>query len=767
MSDSRCAHFDAVMDATGGEGVDIVLNSLAGKQMLRSLQLLRPFGRFIEIGKRDQYDHTPVDLHPFLEGLTYATAHLDVLMLRRPAQARALMLEVWKEVELGHLAPLPSKVFPIGQLRDSLQYFSQGVHIGKILIEMDVPEVTVQQPKSARSGAFGPLPEPDDGWCIVAGVGPAAAAWLDRLAAGGARNLLCIGAAAGALADCRAHTVSPADLVAHGPAFWSRARPPIDATARLQGIVHVAADAAPSPESCRDALALAQALHALAAAAPPLEFFVTVAPADGGVLPGPVGAAPPRPTAWPAAAFGARLRQLDRARRARGVPSVCVQVHAGGGGVVDLSPAEIVQECAAAWPQVAAADAAALEDGLLLSKRGPKELAAALGPCYAAPFEAADGDGEAQGVSSAVIREWLAAYVAAEFGLAAADVDLHRRLEDYGFDSLALINLSRRLVKVVGSEVTALDMYDHPSIAALAERFGAPATAPAASPAAPPSSSGPVPVTPAPAPSTVSGLVTAGRRRVLCLHGFRTNRDIMKLQCRGLVQHFEADVEFAFLDAPHPASGPGEPEIERQGLPVREWYPAVRRGSWVGVEGAPHGAQGAGAGPPVRPAAYSGLEAPSRQDSRSWRGRREADRGGGGGFSELGPHAGVCDPHLPFFERIIPLWGQRWSIWASRTWHRGEAGGGRLGQHAEGRSNWASRTRKRKRGKTEWTTWTWRRVGSKNRRTTPQQQVQPLKNRTPCSKLPSRGMKREFFRAFSSAEGSPHLFFDERWLRDF
>lgn len=28
---------------------------------------------------RDQYDHTAVDLNPFLEGLQYATAHLDVL----------------------------------------------------------------------------------------------------------------------------------------------------------------------------------------------------------------------------------------------------------------------------------------------------------------------------------------------------------------------------------------------------------------------------------------------------------------------------------------------------------------------------------------------------------------------------------------------------------------------------------------------------------------------------------------------------------------
>ena len=35
--------------------------------------------------------------------------------------------------------PLPCNVFPITELRQALQYFSQGVHIGKILIDMDVP----------------------------------------------------------------------------------------------------------------------------------------------------------------------------------------------------------------------------------------------------------------------------------------------------------------------------------------------------------------------------------------------------------------------------------------------------------------------------------------------------------------------------------------------------------------------------------------------------------------------------------------------------
>ena len=47
--DSRSLSFrDAILEDTGGEGLDCVLNSLAGEGMDQSLRLLRPFGRFLE-----------------------------------------------------------------------------------------------------------------------------------------------------------------------------------------------------------------------------------------------------------------------------------------------------------------------------------------------------------------------------------------------------------------------------------------------------------------------------------------------------------------------------------------------------------------------------------------------------------------------------------------------------------------------------------------------------------------------------------------------
>src|SRR4029453_19485088 len=43
-------------------GVDLVLNSLAGDALLHSIDLLKPFGRFVELGKRDIFANRSIDL---------------------------------------------------------------------------------------------------------------------------------------------------------------------------------------------------------------------------------------------------------------------------------------------------------------------------------------------------------------------------------------------------------------------------------------------------------------------------------------------------------------------------------------------------------------------------------------------------------------------------------------------------------------------------------------------------------------------------------
>ena len=58
------------------------MNSLAGEAMIRSLDCVRPFGRFVELGKRDFYMNTHLGLRPFRRNLTYFGVDIDQLIVQ-------------------------------------------------------------------------------------------------------------------------------------------------------------------------------------------------------------------------------------------------------------------------------------------------------------------------------------------------------------------------------------------------------------------------------------------------------------------------------------------------------------------------------------------------------------------------------------------------------------------------------------------------------------------------------------------------------------
>src|SRR5262249_7464892 len=85
VMDSRTLAFaDEILEKAGGEGVDVVLNSLSGEAIARSLRVLRPFGRFVEIGKSDILRNSRIGLRPFARNISLHSAHLGPLAQDRP-----------------------------------------------------------------------------------------------------------------------------------------------------------------------------------------------------------------------------------------------------------------------------------------------------------------------------------------------------------------------------------------------------------------------------------------------------------------------------------------------------------------------------------------------------------------------------------------------------------------------------------------------------------------------------------------------------------
>ena len=179
--DSRSLGFaDEVMRLTGGTGVDVVLNSVNGEAMELSLGLLRPFGRFLELGKRDFYGNTAVGLRPFRQNISYFGVDADQLPLRRPALAASLFAEVAGLMQEGGLRPLPHRVFDAADAAEAFRLMQASGHIGKVVLELG-QGAAAPVPRTAVAAAPTLAVQPDRTYLVTGGLngfGLEAARWL-------------------------------------------------------------------------------------------------------------------------------------------------------------------------------------------------------------------------------------------------------------------------------------------------------------------------------------------------------------------------------------------------------------------------------------------------------------------------------------------------------------------------------------------------------------------------------------------------------------
>ncbi|WP_425270199.1 SDR family NAD(P)-dependent oxidoreductase [Mycobacterium parascrofulaceum] len=128
IADSRTLEFEEKFSAaTGGAGVDVVLNSLAGEFTDASLRLLAPGGRFIEMGKTDLRDPDT------LTGVGYRAFDL---MEAGPDRIAEMLAELMRLFAAGVLKPLPVRAFDIRCAADAYRFVSQARHIGKVVLTM-------------------------------------------------------------------------------------------------------------------------------------------------------------------------------------------------------------------------------------------------------------------------------------------------------------------------------------------------------------------------------------------------------------------------------------------------------------------------------------------------------------------------------------------------------------------------------------------------------------------------------------------------------
>lgn len=187
--DSRTLDFaDDIIQMTNGAGVDIVLNSLAGDFIDRSVECLAENGRFIEIGATDVWDEEK--MAAVRPDVAYHWFHLgQSVAQKKPDFFQEMFQQVAERFAGGMYKPLPRHSFQIQEAIDAFRFMSQARHIGKVVVThqfADDDQTEVGHKRIHSDGTY----------LITGGLGGLGLKVANWLADSGAEHLLLLGRSA-------------------------------------------------------------------------------------------------------------------------------------------------------------------------------------------------------------------------------------------------------------------------------------------------------------------------------------------------------------------------------------------------------------------------------------------------------------------------------------------------------------------------------------------------------------------------------------------
>ncbi|MCP9793026.1 SDR family NAD(P)-dependent oxidoreductase [Vulcanococcus limneticus Candia 3F8] len=181
---SRSLSFaEKIRNATGGQGVDVVLNSLKGEWVDASFATLAEGGRFVELGKIDIW--TREQAQQRRPDARYLPFDLLEVAAAQPQLVRDLLVTIMEDFRTGAYQPLPLQVLSIEQSVDAFRLMAQARHVGKVVIR--------QPDRMTKTIDIGSLAIREDATYLVTGAfGGIGLQLLPWLADQGARSLLLI-----------------------------------------------------------------------------------------------------------------------------------------------------------------------------------------------------------------------------------------------------------------------------------------------------------------------------------------------------------------------------------------------------------------------------------------------------------------------------------------------------------------------------------------------------------------------------------------------
>ncbi|KAK3324427.1 putative polyketide synthase [Cercophora scortea] len=184
-----------VMRLTGGRGVDVVFNSLSGEGLVASWECIAPFGRFVEIGKKDIIASNALPMAQFARNVSFSAYDLSEMLLDRAEQAGAALQQVVTLIEQKDMSPAnPLQVFSAGEVERAFRALQSGKTMGKICVEFRPDELVEALIETKPSSSM----DPNAAYVIAGGLGGLGRAIARWFVARGARTLILPSRSAGA-----------------------------------------------------------------------------------------------------------------------------------------------------------------------------------------------------------------------------------------------------------------------------------------------------------------------------------------------------------------------------------------------------------------------------------------------------------------------------------------------------------------------------------------------------------------------------------------
>ena len=131
------------------KGVDVIMNSVAGDALRVTWDCIAPFGRFIELGKRDFANNTRLEMGRFAKNVSFAAVDFIHLCKDRPVETAKMWAAAMDLIRDGSVRPpQPITAYGMGEVEKALRIMQAGKHIGKLVLvakDDEVVKVSLQK----------------------------------------------------------------------------------------------------------------------------------------------------------------------------------------------------------------------------------------------------------------------------------------------------------------------------------------------------------------------------------------------------------------------------------------------------------------------------------------------------------------------------------------------------------------------------------------------------------------------------------------------